>query len=36
MFSEDSGLLPKGLFTELLKDCETGQSSYDLIGGLFK
>lgn len=36
MFSEDSGLLPKGLFTSLLKDCEAGQNSYDLIGGLFK
>lgn len=36
MFSEDSGLLPKGLFTSLLKDCEAGASSYDLIGGLFR
>jgi SAM-dependent methyltransferase len=36
MFSEDAGLLPSGLFTQLLHDCKAGQSSYDLIGGLFK
>ena len=36
MFSEDAGLLPKGLFTELLDDCRNGQSSYDVLGGLFR
>ncbi|WCB47059.1 class I SAM-dependent DNA methyltransferase [Nitratidesulfovibrio vulgaris] len=36
MFAEDFGLLPKGLFSELLKECAGGQSSYDLIGGLFR
>ena len=36
MFSEDSGLLPKGIFTEILNECKNGQSSYDLIGGLFR
>ena len=36
MFSEDFDLLPKGLFTEILDDCAGGQSSYDLLGGLFR
>jgi hypothetical protein len=36
MFSEDFDLLPKGLFSELLADCANGESSYDLIGGLFR
>lgn len=36
MFSEDAELLPKGLFSELLDDCKRGESSYDLIGGLFR
>ena len=36
MFSEDAELLPRGLFSELLDDCRGGQSSYDLIGGLFR
>jgi len=36
MVSEDAGLLPKGLFSELLSDCLAGQSSYDLLGGLFR
>ena len=35
MFAEDTELLSKGLFTELLDECEGGASSYDLIGGLF-
>jgi SAM-dependent methyltransferase len=35
MFSEDTGLLPRGLFTELVKECLKGSSSYDLIGALF-
>ncbi|MGV3518545.1 type IIL restriction-modification enzyme MmeI [Luteitalea sp.] len=36
MFSEDFDLLPKGLFSELLRDCANGESSYDLIGSLFR
>jgi len=35
MFAEDSGLLPKGLFTELVTECLGGRSSYDLLGSLF-
>jgi hypothetical protein len=36
MFSDDVGLLPPGIFSELLNDCAAGQSTYDLIGNLFK
>jgi hypothetical protein len=36
MFAEDTDLLPRGLFTELVFDCLRGQSSYDLLGGLFR
>ena len=37
MYSEDAGLLPKGLFTSLVKSCGEGKdSSYDLLGGLFR
>lgn len=36
LFAEDIDLLPRGLFTELLEDCRSGASSYDLIGGLFR
>lgn len=36
LFSEDIGLLPKGLFTELVDECREGASAYDLIGGLFR
>lgn len=36
MFSEDFDLLPKGLFSELLDECRSGQSTFDLIGGLFR
>lgn len=36
MFSEDADLLPRGLFSELLDECRGGESSYDLIGGLFR
>ncbi len=36
MFSEDAGLLPSGLFRELLDECERGGSAYDIIGGLFR
>ena len=35
MFSEDFDLLPRGLFSELLSDCQNGQSPYDLLGSLF-
>ena len=35
-FAEDFGLLPSDIFTELIRDCLNGQSSYDLFGGLFK
>jgi hypothetical protein len=36
MFSEDAEMLPRGLFSELLDECRSGESSYDLIGGLFR
>ena len=36
MFSEDFDLLPRGLFSGLLDDCAGGDSSYDLLGGLFR
>jgi hypothetical protein len=36
MFSEDFDLLPKGLFSELIGDCVRGESSYDLLGSLFR
>jgi len=36
LFAEDIGLLPRGLFTELLGECKGRTSSYDLIGGLFR
>jgi type II restriction/modification system DNA methylase subunit YeeA len=36
LFSEDIDLLPSGIFTEALLDCQDGSSSYDLIGGLFR
>lgn len=36
MFSEDTHLLPKGLFIQLLNDCKGKSTSYDLIGGLFR
>lgn len=36
MFAEDTDLLPKGFFTQLVADCQKGGSSYDLIGGLFR
>lgn len=35
MFAEDSGLLPKDIFTNLVGDCKKGYSSYDLLGALF-
>lgn len=37
MFAEDIDLLPAGTVTSIIKDClEHGQSSYDLLGGLFR
>ena len=36
MFSEDFDLLPKGFFSTLLHDCAAGQSTYDLLGSLFR
>ena len=40
MFSEDIGLLPDNLFTELLDECRrsesVGPTSYDLLGQLFR
>jgi hypothetical protein len=36
LFSEDLGLLPDKIFTRLLADCREGESSFDLIGGLFR
>lgn len=37
MFSEDFDLLPRGFFSTILNDCiEAGESTYDLLGGLFK
>lgn len=37
LFTEDIDLLPRGLFTEFLGDCQMNRvSSYDLIGGLFR
>lgn len=36
MFAEDTGLLPRDLFSELVEECRRGQSSYDLLGGLFR
>lgn len=36
LFSEDFGLLPQAIFTELIRDCQRGQSTYDLFGGLFR
>ncbi|MEZ4888394.1 MAG: DNA methyltransferase [Chitinophagales bacterium] len=37
MFAEDYELLPEGFFTNLLNEClNNGESSYDLIGGLFQ
>ena len=35
LFSEDFGLLPKFIFSELIRDCQKGQSTYDLFGALF-
>jgi hypothetical protein len=31
LFSEDFGLLPQDIFSELIRDCQNGESSYDLF-----
>jgi hypothetical protein len=36
LFAEDVGLLPRGFFTELIDDCRSGSSAYDLVGDLFR
>jgi SAM-dependent methyltransferase len=36
LVSEDIGLLPALIVTRTLKDCVEGQSSFDLLGGLFR
>lgn len=36
MVSEDVGLLPGGIFLDILEECDTAAKSYDLIGNLFK
>lgn len=36
LFSEDFGLLPQSMMSEVIRDCQAGESSYDLFGGLFK
>lgn len=36
MFSEDFGLLPSGFFIEMIKQCLKGESTYDVLGGLFQ
>ncbi len=36
MFAEDRRLLPDSLFVSCVQDCLNGQSSYDVLGGLFR
>jgi type II restriction/modification system DNA methylase subunit YeeA len=36
LVSEDIGLLPESIVTRTLQDCLEGQSSFDLLGGLFR
>jgi hypothetical protein len=36
MFAEDMDLLPKGLVSQVIEDCKGGESSYDLLGSLFR
>jgi type II restriction/modification system DNA methylase subunit YeeA len=36
LFAEDSKLLPRGLFKELVQDCAAHGNTYDIIGGLFR
>ena len=35
LFAQGIDLLPHGKFSDLLQECKNGQSSFDLIGGLF-
>lgn len=36
MFSEDAGLLPRGIFTQHINECLDGASTYDSLGALFR
>ncbi|MFC8921712.1 DNA methyltransferase [Cellulosimicrobium sp. NPDC057127] len=36
MFAEDTGLLPRHLLTEALREATDGAAAYDLLGGLFR
>ncbi len=36
MFAEDVDLMPRGLISQLTKDCFEGQNSFDLFGALFR
>ena len=36
LFAEDINLLPKYFVTQVLEDCSTPASAYDLLGGLFE
>jgi methylase of polypeptide subunit release factors len=36
MFSEDRNLLPRDIFISCIQDCLSGESSYDVLGGLFR
>lgn len=36
LFAQSISLLPRGLFTQILSDCQRGASSRKLLGGLFR
>ena len=36
MFAEDLGLLPNDLFISCVQDCGNGESTFDVLGGLFQ
>lgn len=36
MFAEDRQLLPRDIFIACIQDCLAGESSYDVLGGLFR
>jgi hypothetical protein len=36
MFAEDRGVLPSTLFASCVQDCMQGDSTYDVLGGLFR
>jgi SAM-dependent methyltransferase len=36
MFAEDRQLLPRDMFISCVQDCMRGESSYDVLGGLFR